>query len=968
MDANRFDTLARQVGTPTSRRAALGATLASGVLGALGLGRAAPEAQAAQGQTCVLGFTANVRSGPSVSRPLTQGAQPGQLQAQISFTLSATGNVEHGELRLPNNVSVPLVGQATGHSLQVRAVLGPDLPLVAIGVGEQEIAACQGAIDGLLTGPALGDLGDWHAVALQQGQGEPATNAQQGRSAAQPAATAAGAVSQGRGATGDVPTCPRGQTFCDLEAGYCADLMVDPLNCGACGHQCAVNNCTGGVCGEATASVQNCAAPFALCADGCVNLQTDARNCGACDTRCPGGTCANGTCLEPAATGDPPTCQAPRTRCDDQCLDLRSDVFNCGACGAVCAIDEVCTDGRCTTQTEGSPPVSQQQGVCAAGLTLCDETCRDLTNDRDNCGRCGNVCPASQRCSRGACLDDAEPCGNGQERCGNTCVTTTNDIFNCGECGRLCALDETCRDGQCVPIDDDCQAGQTRCNDVCTDLQTDTANCGACSTACLAGEACVDGACAPTAPARCPAGQVRCDGVCREALPNYGSQGISCPGGGAPPSECPEGQVICNGACFPAGACQPTDCAPGWGYCYGVCRDFQNDPGYCGGCSGACRGGYCQGGQCHYCSSSLTVCGQDCVDIKTDLNNCGGCGNRCGTQCINGQCTAVGPTATCAPGTTRCGNTCVDLARDSANCGRCGNACGVNSQCFPPGECGFSVEYCESQGKQACGLGCGPRSDPFNCGGCGFVCPGGYACDPDLNICYIVGDSKRNGVPPTPPRSLASAGQQTLAPADGVTCAPGLAACADVCTDLARDPQNCGACGAACRDGEACQQGLCVTPEASATGQPPASAEDAPQTEPAAGDSEPDTGPAAATCPAGQIDCAGVCTDVSSDPSNCGACGLACAPGASCDAGVCGEPPAPVAPDSGNVTVPEDDTPVETDAGTEAETDTDADTDTGAGGAPDAAAATCLDAGGVCDPAAPEACCSGVCNDDGACA
>ena len=363
MDANRFDTLARQVGTPTSRRAALGATLAGGVLGALGLGRAAPFVRAAQGQTCVLGFTANVRTGPSASRPFTQGAQPGQLQAQLSFTLSESGNIEHGELRLPNNTSLPLVGQATGHSLQLRATLGPDLTLVAVGVGEQEIATCQGAIDGLLTGPGLGDLGDWHAVALQQGQSGASNttttdqsdkngkrdksdkggkNDRQNQGAA-PATATATAVSQGPGNQGSntsgsgttSQTCPRGQTFCNREEGYCADLMVDPLNCGACGNVCAVNNCTGGVCGEATASAQNCVTPFALCPDGCVNLQTNARNCGACDNRCSGSTCDDGTCVETPPTGSQNDCQPPRALCNEQCVDISRDVFNCGACSTV---------------------------------------------------------------------------------------------------------------------------------------------------------------------------------------------------------------------------------------------------------------------------------------------------------------------------------------------------------------------------------------------------------------------------------------------------------------------------------------------------------------------------------------------------------------------------------------------------------------------------------------------------------
>jgi hypothetical protein len=35
-------------------------------------------------------------------------------------------------------------------------------------------------------------------------------------------------------------------------------------------------------------------------------------------------------------------------------------------------------------------------------------------------------------------------------------------------------------------------------------------------------------------------------------------------------------------------------------------------------------------------------------------------------------------------------------------------------------------------------------------------------------------------------------------------------------------------------------------------------------------------------CPTGEIPCSGVCTDVSSDPNNCGQCGYVCPPGDSC--------------------------------------------------------------------------------------
>jgi hypothetical protein len=43
-------------------------------------------------------------------------------------------------------------------------------------------------------------------------------------------------------------------------------------------------------------------------------------------------------------------------------------------------------------------------------------------------------------------------------------------------------------------------------------------------------------------------------------------------------------------------------------------------------------------------------------------------------------------------------------------------------------------------------------------------------------------------------------------------------------------------------------------------------------------------------CPSGQTSCNGTCTTVSSDPNNCGACGQVCASGASCTAGACSCP------------------------------------------------------------------------------
>ena len=78
MDGEQFDSLTRQLGAPTSRRTALGAAVASGILGAFGVGRPVAAVAAAQGQTCTLAFAANVRLGPSLNRALTaNGTTPG---------------------------------------------------------------------------------------------------------------------------------------------------------------------------------------------------------------------------------------------------------------------------------------------------------------------------------------------------------------------------------------------------------------------------------------------------------------------------------------------------------------------------------------------------------------------------------------------------------------------------------------------------------------------------------------------------------------------------------------------------------------------------------------------------------------------------------------------------------------------------------------------------------------------------
>ncbi len=85
-----------------------------------------------------------------------------------------------------------------------------------------------------------------------------------------------------------------------------------------------------------------------------------------------------------------------------------------------------------------------------------------------------------------------------------------------------------------------------------------------------------------------------------------------------------------------------------------------------------------------------------------------------------------------------------------------------------------------------------------------------------------------------------------------LNCGAGAQVCGSACAVLARDTDNCGACGTKCGAGEVCSQGAC-----------------------------------AVSCGGGTTKCGAVCADTKSDATNCGACGTKCAAGEVCSAGKC---------------------------------------------------------------------------------
>jgi hypothetical protein len=515
MDADRFDALAKRVVTPATRRATLGAMVA----GVLGLAGASPVARAAPGQTCTMAFVAAVRIGPSINKPLAPGAtQPGQLQGKLSFTLDQSGKLDNATLTLPDNTSLPVSGQAIGSSLQMRITLDGKTALVAMGVGESDIADCTGVIDGTTAGPQIGDLGDWHGRAQgltgqpqqgggkkggQQGGGQTGSTGPTGPSGGKKGGSPGGGqagptgptAGRTRGATGPAgatgptgptgtpPTCSAGQTACGT---VCVDLQTDATNCGACGAKCqGADRCVAGAC--KTAQGAACASGLVLCGATCVKLNNDDNNCGACGNACNGLDCVDGVCGGSCPPDRPDDC--------GDCVDTQNDPANCGGCFNACPAGAACVAGACG----GNAGVN-----CPAGQTDCGGVCTDLNTDPASCGACGIACAADETCQAGACVGGAAAagCPAGQTDCGGVCSDLATDPANCGACGFGCNAGETCNGGVCSaaeapagPVLDCAGQGLTDCGGFCADLSSDPNNCGSCGVGCGEGTTCQDGAC-----------------------------------------------------------------------------------------------------------------------------------------------------------------------------------------------------------------------------------------------------------------------------------------------------------------------------------------------------------------------------------------------------------------------------------------------------------------------------------------
>ncbi len=382
----------------------------------------------------------------------------------------------------------------------------------------------------------------------------------------------------------------------------------------------------------------------------------------------------------------------------------------------------------------------------------------------------------------------------------------------------------------------------------------------------------------------------------------------------------------CGRACSEGERCVAGECVctlRGQAFCPGFgCRNLLGDPAHCGNCGVRCpAGAFCDQGLCR-CPPPQIECAERCVDPSMTRDHCGACGESCArmftnaaTACDGARC--IGP-AQCAVGFGDCDgvifNGCeVDLRVSAENCGVCGRVCRAGQVC-EEGACGAPCPA----GHARCGGGCRDlRTDRAHCGRCGAACVEGQECALGACVCRA-GTLRCGGSCVDVSSAVSHCGACGRACAlgqicsggtcQGSQCAGGQMICGGVCSDLRTDPANCGLCGRICLGGEYCRAGACAS-IVPIDGGVDANSSDREPVDVCVSDTSSDPRncgacgvvcPTDATCvagrcvvsacPAGLTLCNGSCVDLAADPAHCGACGRACAvPGAAsaCVAGVC---------------------------------------------------------------------------------
>lgn len=383
MDGNRFDNWARSRAQKLTRRKAVAVAGATGIAAAMT--KVLPSS-AQTGVTCEMSIQALTSAGPSFGT-----AYSGVLE----ITIADEGAIDVGSLSFDGGPTVPVVGQADGRALSLRATFPNGNALVLTGTGEQPIDQCTGALSGVFGGPELGDTGSW---LIDPSQSVRTDNGGSG------SGIATGTAVPGSSPT---PSCP-GVT-CD------STYVVDPATCECvcpppyemCGEVCCPS---GSDCTDPASGTCSCPMGTELCGDSCVPL------------------CGSGEYL------DYDTCQCS-AGCNLTCSYEQGKVLDETTCTCV----DICT---------GTLPYFCGGACYDQQMYMCSGTCYTAVSLNSNANMCGpscQACPAGVPCIAGTCQ-----CPFGYSYCqGVGCKSLSDDNSNCGACGNVCSAGTTCQGGMC---------------------------------------------------------------------------------------------------------------------------------------------------------------------------------------------------------------------------------------------------------------------------------------------------------------------------------------------------------------------------------------------------------------------------------------------------------------------------------------------------------------------------------------
>jgi hypothetical protein len=575
MDPLRFDRLTRALGTPRSRRSALGGLLA-GLLGPLlpatRSGDARPRKRCRGGKT---------RCGRRCVDLQTHPAHCGTCGHACPATATGPGRCQGGLCRCPGGILCGIDCVAGGQCC-VPADCAEGNP-------------CRTDLECILP---------QHTCSFRQRV--------------------------------DGTPCPGG-VCCDGECvpgNLCCDFVTCGDRCCGAGQICCRNQCVTGVCCNHN-QCPDPAAPICNEQHDCVECTTN-QECVAAGkgTRCCDGECiARAECCRAGDCGDrfclEASCEANQCvyRPDDDGRPCPGGVCCRGACrrrGQCCTADDcprqgecrtaICRRNRCLYRPVADGTSCRGEGECKDGVCRCPRGTTDCGDG--TCKRCCCPGPGPAFCSP-ICESEHETC------CGFSCADTSTDPSNCGGCGETCRPGETCAAGECVcaPQCEGKVCGPNRCG----------GSCGSCPGKLVCNRA--GTACICRTPSQCPP-----PSVCQQATCANGECGVRDAPNGTRCQTAQGSGICCGGTCEVAACTDNSQCPATAPVCSGgVChhpygctavldacragnpqRCPDNPNGYCFGANGA---QFCHGAPYPYqCRSSTQVCcgcppGQYCVRL-----------------------------------------------------------------------------------------------------------------------------------------------------------------------------------------------------------------------------------------------------------------------------------------------------------------------------------------------------------------